>query len=111
MLFRDVKNNRQVEDWGNTFYVGYCVSKIGVSRLTFLQQQIFDNETPFRNISVNCVHPGYVKTDLTGNTGPLTTKEGAEAPLYLALKANLKGQFIWDDKEVIDWYSDQEKSY
>jgi len=37
------------------------------------------------NMYVNCVHPGYVKTDLNWNTGVITTEEGAKGPAMLAL--------------------------
>lgn len=39
----------------------------------------------FPSFKVNCICPGYVKTDLNFNTGTLTVEEGAEAPLMLAL--------------------------
>lgn len=34
---------------------------------------------------INCVHPGYVKTELNFNTGIISTDEGARGPLMLAL--------------------------
>lgn len=37
------------------------------------------------NMCINCVHPGYVNTDLNWHTGPLTTEEGAQGPVMLAL--------------------------
>ncbi|KAL3288570.1 hypothetical protein HHI36_003009 [Cryptolaemus montrouzieri] len=92
----------QEEGWGNS---AYLVSKVGCSALSFIQQREFDNEKPFRNISVNAVHPGYVDTDLTSHKGPLTIEEGAVAPLYLALEDHgLKGKYIWCDKQEVDWY-------
>ncbi|KAL8101934.1 hypothetical protein AgCh_033729 [Apium graveolens] len=39
----------------------------------------------YPNILVNCVHPGYVQTDITIGTGPLTPEEGARAPTMVAL--------------------------
>jgi len=87
--------------WGNSCY---AVSKVGVSALTRVQQHIFDNEQPNRNISVNSVHPGYVDTDMTNHKGPLTIDEGAKAPLYLSLEPHgLKGEYVWFDTKVMDW--------
>lgn len=88
--------------WGTSAYV---VSKVGVSALTILQQKMFDNEECCRNIHVNSVHPGFVDTDMTKHKGVLTTEEGAKAPLFLALDPHeLKGQFVWFDSSVVDWY-------
>lgn len=73
-----------------------------------MQQREFDKEQPNRNISVNSVHPGYVDTDMTSHKGPLTIEEGARAPLFLALEPhNLKGQYVWCNSQVVDWYADK----
>ncbi|KAH1014860.1 hypothetical protein HUJ05_012675 [Dendroctonus ponderosae] len=37
---------------------------------------------------------GYVDTDMSSHKGPLTTEEGAQAPLFLALEANIKGKAL-----------------
>lgn len=34
---------------------------------------------------INCVHPGYVNTDINWHTGPMTVEEGARGPVKLAL--------------------------
>ncbi|XP_051142337.1 (+)-neomenthol dehydrogenase-like [Andrographis paniculata] len=39
----------------------------------------------YLNMLVNCVHPGYVKTDINWNTGVLTVEEGAAGSVMLAL--------------------------
>lgn len=94
----------------------YTVSKVGISALTFIQQKAFDVDSR-KDIVVNCVHPGYVATDMTkpmtvtslaGKT--LTNIErGAEAPVYLALlpndEQNIKGQYVWSDRTIKDWYN------
>ncbi|KAK9873708.1 hypothetical protein WA026_002065 [Henosepilachna vigintioctopunctata] len=101
----DAKAGKNVaEGWGKS---SYAVSKVGCSSLTFIQQKEFDNEKPYRNISANCVHPGYVDTDMTSHKGPLTIDEGAVGPLYLSLDDHgLKGKYVWYDKRVVDWYGD-----
>lgn len=53
----------------------YSASKIGVSKLTFIQQAAFDKDTR-SDIIVNAVHPGYVSTDMTYHKGCLTPEEG-----------------------------------
>ncbi|XP_038977413.1 (+)-neomenthol dehydrogenase-like [Phoenix dactylifera] len=52
-------------------------------------------------LCINCVNPGFVKTDLNWNTGILSTKEGAEGPAMLALQtgAGPSGLFF-DQTEV-----------
>lgn len=60
---------------------------------------------------MNAVHPGWVKSDMTGDRGLYSTKEGAEAPVYAALLPPPHdnggdipcGQYIWRDKTVVDW--------
>lgn len=42
----------------------------------------------FPTFCINCVCPGYVKTDLTVNTGFFTVEEGAANPVRLALLPN-----------------------
>lgn len=81
----------------------YAVSKVGVSALTFIQQRNLMD----KDIIINCVHPGYVDTDMTSHMGPLTPDRGAEAPLYLALDApdDVRGVYMWHDKRIVDWYS------
>lgn len=103
---RSAKEGKNKEDgWGNSAYV---TSKVGVSALTKIQHRLFQAEQPNRNISVNCVHPGYVDTDMTSHKGPLTIEEGASAPLYLALDApqDLKGKYVWCDSKVVPWDSE-----
>lgn len=102
---RDAKEGKNRENgWGESAYV---VSKVGLTALTILQQRNWNNEKPDWNVSVNCVHPGFVDTDMTNHKGTLTIEEGAKAPLFLSLEDhNLKGEYVWCDCNVIDWYAD-----
>ena len=56
---------------------------------------------------VNCVHPGYVDTDMTSHKGILTIEQGAAAPSWLALLPadadGPKGAYVWHDKQIVDW--------
>lgn len=92
------KQGTQAEEWGNS---SYCVSKVGVTGLTMIQQRLLRD----RGIIVNAVHPGYVDTDMTSHRGPLTIDQGAVAPLYAALDIaeSLPGQYIWFNKTKVDW--------
>ncbi|KAJ0581911.1 putative (+)-neomenthol dehydrogenase [Helianthus annuus] len=57
----------------------YKVSKAALNAYTRLMAR------KHQNILVNCVHPGYVITDMTYQTGPLTAEEGAKGPVMVAL--------------------------
>ncbi|KAG7311500.1 hypothetical protein JYU34_002543 [Plutella xylostella] len=84
-------------------YGDYKVSKVAMSALTFVQQRQFLREG--KDISINCVHPGFVKTDMTKGMGDFTPERGAHAPLYLAMDApqTLKGTFMWHDCHQVNW--------
>lgn len=84
-------------------YGDYKVSKVAMSALTFVQQRQFNEQG--RDISINCVHPGFVKTDMTKGMGDFSPERGARAPLYLALEApqSLKGTFVWHDCHQVNW--------
>lgn len=104
--YRDAKENKtEQEGWGKLPYCAYVLSKVCVTAFTNIQQKIFDKEVPYRNISINSVHPGWIKTDINEH-GFQTTEQGARGPLYLALDANLKGKYVWFDCQLIDWYGD-----
>ncbi|XP_072956345.1 (+)-neomenthol dehydrogenase-like [Typha angustifolia] len=60
----------------------YVVSKIALTAYT----RILAKEYP--TICINCVNPGFVKTDINWNTGTRTVEEGAKGPVMLALLPN-----------------------
>ncbi|XP_041980423.1 carbonyl reductase [NADPH] 1-like [Aricia agestis] len=88
------------DDFFTLTLLSYRVSKVAVTALTQIQQREIG-----RNISINSIHPGFVKTDMTSNYGHLSVDEASEAPVYLALDCdqNLKGKYIWFDKSEVDW--------
>ena len=73
----------------------YSVSKAALNAYT----RILAKKYP--NICVNSVCPGYVKTDITCNTGKLTAAEGAESPLRLALLPNGKPSGLFFSQQQV----------
>ena len=74
----------------------YILSKAAMNAYT----RILAKKHP--NFCINCVCPGYVKTDMTNNTGKLTAEEGAETPVRLALlpKGGPSGLFFSQKEET-----------
>ncbi|GLT50278.1 hypothetical protein SLA2020_237740 [Shorea laevis] len=62
--------------------IAYFISKAAMNAYT----RIFAKKHP--SFCINCVCPGYVKTDINYNTGFLTVEEGAQGPVRLALLPN-----------------------
>lgn len=62
-------------------FIGYNASKAALNMMTIQLAE----ELRGTQIVVNSVSPGYVKTDLTGNTGFMTAEEGARTPVQFAL--------------------------
>ncbi|XP_020550645.1 uncharacterized protein LOC105174340 [Sesamum indicum] len=77
----------------------YILSKAAMNAYT----RILAKKYP--NFRINCVCPGYVKTDINFNTGYLTPEEGAESPVRLALLPDdgPSGEFFVR-KEVSSFY-------
>ncbi len=58
----------------------YRLSKLGVNGLTTLLAK----ELQGSNILINAYSPGWMKTDMGGESAPFTAEEGAETAIYLA---------------------------
>ncbi|KAJ9171348.1 hypothetical protein P3X46_014732 [Hevea brasiliensis] len=69
------------KDWP-AFMSAYILSKAAMNAYT----RILAKKLP--TFRINCVCPGYVKTDVNLNTGILSVEEGAESPVRLALLRN-----------------------
>jgi len=76
----------------------YCVSKATLNMIT--RQLSF--ELLSKNIAVNSVCPGWVKTDMGGKGASRSVEKGAETPVWLASEASqsLTGKFYRDKKEI-----------
>ncbi|CAI8607219.1 unnamed protein product [Vicia faba] len=78
------------------YLAAYTVAKVSMNAYT----RIIAKKYP--NFCINCVCPGYVKTDMTANTGFYTAKEGAVHPVSLAdaqakQAVNIEGEVQEDD--------------
>lgn len=76
----------------------YCVSKTLLNSIT--RQLAYELGT--KNISVNAVCPGWVRTDLGGKRASRSIEKGAETPVWLATEApqELTGIFFRDKKQI-----------
>jgi NAD(P)-dependent dehydrogenase (short-subunit alcohol dehydrogenase family) len=78
----------------------YCVSKTLLNSIT--KQLAY--ELKDKNISVNAVCPGWVRTDMGGAGATRSVEKGAETPVWLSSEASqdLTG-LLFRDKKVISW--------
>ncbi|XP_011091841.1 (+)-neomenthol dehydrogenase-like isoform X2 [Sesamum indicum] len=76
---KDIKEgSAEAKGWPSYWGV-YCVSKAAVTAYTRLLAK------KYPKMLINCVCPGWVKTDLSNHSGPLRPEEGAKSPVRLAL--------------------------
>ncbi|XP_043703282.1 (+)-neomenthol dehydrogenase-like [Telopea speciosissima] len=76
----------------------YSISKATINAYTRILAQ------KYQKMCINCVHPGYVNTDLNWNTGPMTLEEGAKGPVMLALLPNGgPSGFYFDQTEMSEF--------
>ncbi|KAF7113138.1 hypothetical protein RHSIM_RhsimUnG0156800 [Rhododendron simsii] len=73
-----MENSLESKGWP-TFLSAYIVSKAAMNAYTRILAEKYPT---FR---INCVCPGYVKTDINNNCGIFSVEEGAEHPVRLAL--------------------------
>ncbi|MEM7105539.1 MAG: SDR family oxidoreductase [Bacteroidota bacterium] len=78
----------------------YAISKTALNALT----RQLSIPLQRKGIAVNCVSPGWVRTDMGGGSADLSVVEGADTAVWLATKADitLTGKFV-KDREVIPW--------
>ncbi len=71
-------------DWGSfadglNGPVSYSVTKAALNAMTLNM-----SHTLPKNIKINSVHPGWLRTDMGGEAAPLSAEEGAETVVWLA---------------------------
>lgn len=78
-FLHDLKENAlEVNGW-TLMLPAYSISKQTLNAYT----RILARKYP--HMCINCVHPGYVKTDINWNTGIMTLEEGARGSVMLSL--------------------------
>jgi NAD(P)-dependent dehydrogenase (short-subunit alcohol dehydrogenase family) len=77
----------------------YCVSKTMVNGMTrHLAYELGEKE-----IRVNAVCPGWVKTDMGGQGASRTVDKGAETPVWLVNDGTKESGNFYRDKKMIPW--------
>ncbi|CAN6252508.1 unnamed protein product [Urochloa humidicola] len=92
LFLKDFKDG-QLEPHGWPAEGGYPAYKVSKA-LANAYSRILAKNHP--TLCINCVHPGYVSTDINFHTGDLTVEEGAKGALILALvpKGGMTGAFL-----------------
>ncbi|XP_023772149.1 (+)-neomenthol dehydrogenase [Lactuca sativa] len=81
-FLRDLKAGKLEENGWPLTVSAYKVSKAAINAYTRLMAK------DYPKMLINCVHPGYVITDMSAQTGYITPEEGAKAPVMVALLPN-----------------------
>ena len=77
----------------------YCASKTLLNAITrHLASELSD-----KNISVNAVCPGWVKTDMGGQAATRTVEKGAETIVWLATADSVPTGKFFRDRKIIPW--------
>jgi (+)-neomenthol dehydrogenase len=78
-FLHDLKENAlEINGW-TLMLPAYSISKQTLNAYT----RVLAKKYP--NMCINCVHPGYVKTDINWNTGIMSLEEGARGSVMLSL--------------------------
>ena len=88
----------QLEDGADGWAPGYCVSKTALNGVTV------QLAAALSKFAVNSVCPGWVRTDMGGESATRSVAEGAATIVWLATDAphDLTGKFV-KDRKVIPW--------
>jgi NAD(P)-dependent dehydrogenase (short-subunit alcohol dehydrogenase family) len=88
----------QLEDGADGWAPSYCVSKTALNGVTV------QLAAALPKCAVNSVCPGWVRTDMGGESAPRSVAEGAATIVWLATDAphDLTGKFV-KDRKVIPW--------
>ncbi|MEY2546466.1 MAG: hypothetical protein QOG48_1583 [Verrucomicrobiota bacterium] len=88
----------QLTDGADGWAPAYCISKTALNGVTV------QLAAALPKFAVNCVCPGWVRTDMGGSNATRSLGEGAAGIVWLAADAPQKetGKF-WKDRKVIPW--------
>ncbi len=80
------------------YSAAYSIAKAALNAITKLSSEALKN----KGISVNSIHPGWVKTDMGGSEAPMNIEEGIQTALWLAteLPSNITGKFFHKQQEL-----------
>jgi NAD(P)-dependent dehydrogenase (short-subunit alcohol dehydrogenase family) len=78
--------------------IAYRTSKTALNAMT----QILANETAGKDILINTMCPGWVRTDMGGSNAPRTVEQGAKTAVWLASlpAGGSSGKFFRDNREI-----------
>ena len=86
----------QLEDM-QAGHIAYRLSKVSLNALSV----ILSKELLSKNIKVNTICPGWVKTDMGGDSATLTVEESTDKIIEFALKRNFpNGKFLRHGTEI-----------
>ena len=76
----------------------YCLSKLALNGATIMLAEALQP----KGIAVYAMCPGWVKTDMGGDSAPRTPEQGADTAIWLATNAppELSGKFFRDRQEI-----------
>ncbi|KAM6576666.1 hypothetical protein CsatB_028503 [Cannabis sativa] len=77
-FLHDAKENGLEANGWPVMLPAYSISKVTVNAYT----RVLARKYP--DMYINCVHPGFVNTDINWHTGTLTVEEGSKGPVMLA---------------------------
>lgn len=78
---------------------GYRMSKTALNALT----KILDAELAGTSVKVNSVCPGWVRTDMGGESATRSIEEGVQTTIWLATTDNCPHGGFYRDKKLIAW--------
>ncbi|XP_059315022.1 short-chain dehydrogenase/reductase 2b-like isoform X2 [Lycium ferocissimum] len=94
-FLHDLKQDAlEVNGW-QMMLPAYSISKVSLNAYT----RILARRYP--KMCSNCVHPGYVNTDINWHTGTMPVEEGAEGPVMLALLPDGGPSGCYFDRTVV----------
>ncbi|KAL3354725.1 hypothetical protein AABB24_019057 [Solanum stoloniferum] len=95
-FLHDLKQDAlEVNGW-QMMLPAYSISKVSLNAYT----RILARKYP--KMCINCVHPGYVNTDINWHIGTMPVEEGAEGSVMLALLPDEGPTGCYFDRTVVD---------